>query len=241
MLQPYEGEAQNTGMLLLDNEQIFEYGQRAVEHGISMAIHAIGDRANHEVLLAYDQLRRYEWQKGLTGLRHRIEHVQVLHPDDYSRLSALDIIASVQPIHATSDMYTADQHWGQRAAGAYAFRTLLDRGTHLCFGSDAPVESPNPFLGLHAAVTRQRPGAAPETDAWYPGQRLSLKEALEGFTTGPAYAAGLERQLGRLAPGYFADLIVLKEDPFALPAGELHQQQPTATMVGGEWVWQVEA
>jgi predicted amidohydrolase YtcJ len=133
-----------------------------------MAIHAIGDRANHEVLLAYAQLRRYEQEKGLPALRHRIEHVQVLHPDDYGRLAALDVIASVQPIHATSDMYTADRHWGQRSAGAYAFRTLLERGTAMCFGSDAPVESPNPFLGLHAAVTRQPARWLARADGWYP-------------------------------------------------------------------------
>lgn len=240
MLQPYEDSAENTGILLLDNEQIFEVGQLAASHGISVAIHAIGDRANHEVLLAYEQLRRYELENQLPALRHRIEHVQVLHPDDYSRLADLNVIASVQPIHATSDMYTADRKWGSRSAGAYAFRTLLDRGTHLCFGSDAPVESPNPFLGLHAAVTRQRPDGSPGSDGWYPEQRLSLEEALSGFTTGPAYAAGLERSLGRLSPGFMADLIVLEKDPFDIPRSTLYNQQPVSTMIGGEWVWQAE-
>ena len=241
MLQPYEGDGSNTGILLLDNEQIFEYGQRAAAGGISMAIHAIGDRANHEVLLAYAQLRRYEREHQLPALRHRIEHVQVLHPDDYARLAELDVIASVQPIHATSDMFTADRHWGKRSAGAYAFRTLLERGTKVCFGSDAPVESPNPFLGLHAAVTRQRPDGSPAAEGWYPAQRLALEEALHGFTTGPAYAAGLESRLGRLMPGYFADLIVLDQDPLQLPPDALHRIQPTATMIGGEWVWQSRA
>jgi predicted amidohydrolase YtcJ len=241
MLQPYEGETDNTGILLLDNEQIFEHGQQAAANGLSMAIHAIGDRANHEVLLAYAQLRSYEREKGLPPLRHRIEHVQVLHPDDYGQLAALGVIASVQPIHATSDMLTADRFWGERSAGAYAFRTLLDGGTQICFGSDAPVESPNPFLGLHAAVTRQRVNGSPQDGGWYPRQRLSLEEALHGFTTGPAYAAGLEQQSGRLAPGYFADLIVLDTDPFTIPADSLHQVKPAATMLAGEWVWQMEA
>lgn len=240
MFQPYEGDSDNTGILLLDNEQIFEYGQQAASHGISMAIHAIGDRANHEVLLAYAQLRQYEREKGLPALRHRIEHVQILHPDDYDRLAALDIIASVQPIHATSDMLMADRFWGSRAAGAYAYHTLMERGTRVCFGSDAPVESPNPFLGLHAAVTRQRADGTPGPEGWYPGQRMSLEDALHGFTTGPAYAAGLEHQLGCLAPGYFADLIVLDQDPFTLPTSDLHRVQPSATMVGGEWVFQGE-
>lgn len=240
MLQPYEGESENAGILLLDNEQVFEYGQQATSHGISMAIHAIGDRANHEVLQGYAQLRRFERERGLPNLRHRIEHVQVLHPDDYARLAELGVIASVQPIHATSDMFTADRHWGQRSAGAYAYHTLLDLGTRMCFGSDAPVESPNPFLGLHAAVARRRPDGSPSEAGWYPNQRLDLEEALRGYTTGPAYAAGLENQLGRLSPGYYADLIVLNQDPFECPAQDLYQLKPAGTMVGGEWVWQAE-
>ena len=240
MLQPYENQTSNTGILLLDNEQIFEYGQQAVSNGLSMAIHAIGDRANHEVLVAYGNLRRYEREQGLPHLRHRIEHVQVLHPQDYGQLGDLGVIASVQPIHATSDMYAAERYWGSRSEGAYAFRTLLERGTTLCFGSDAPVESPNPFLGLHAAVTRRRPDGAPAPEGWYPSQRLTLEEALHGFTTGPAFAAGLENQLGRLAPGMFADLIVLDENPFKLPPEQLHAVRPSATMIGGEWVWQKE-
>ncbi len=245
MLQPYEGaaqgaEKQDTGILLLDNEQIFEYGQQATANGISIATHAIGDRANHEVLLGYAQVRRFERDRGLPALRHRIEHVQVLHPDDYGRLAELGVIASVQPIHATSDMHMADRYWGSRSAGAYAFRTLIERGTRVCFGSDAPVESPNPFLGLHAAVTRQRADGSPGEDGWYSDQRLALEDALHGFTTGPAYASGQEHQQGTLARGYFADLIVLAQNPFILPAKDLQALQPSATMVGGEWVWQAE-
>ncbi|HEX9018988.1 MAG TPA: amidohydrolase, partial [Anaerolineaceae bacterium] len=240
MLQPYEGEPENTGILLLDNEQVFEYGQRASAHGISMTIHAIGDRANHEVLAGYAQLRRYESENGLPPLRHRIEHVQLLHPDDFQRLAELHLTASVQPIQATSDISMADRFWGKRGANAYRFKTLLDSGARVCFGSDAPVESPNPFLGLHAAVTRQRVDGAPGADGWYPDQRVSLEQSLHAFTTGPAYAVGWESQQGRLAPGYFADLIVLNEDPFDLPPHLLHQVHPSATMIGGEWVWKDE-
>ena len=238
MIQPYEGSPDNTGFLLLDSEQIFETGQKAAQAGLSLAIHAIGDRANHEVLNAYTQLRQYETEQKLPHLRHRIEHVQILHPADTQRLAQLNVIASVQPIHATSDMFMADRFWGQRSAGAYAFRTLLSANTTLAFGSDAPVEQPNPFLGLHAAVTRQRPDGQPALEGWYPAQRLSLLEALAGFTTGPAYAAGLENRLGQLAPGFFADLIVLATDPFTLPAPDLFAIQPLATMVGGHWVWE---
>jgi len=240
MLEPYEGQPGNSGILLMDSEEIYEHGRKASSHGLSLAIHAIGDRANHEVLQAYRHLRQFEKEQGLPHLRHRIEHVQVLHPGDISQLAELGIIASVQPIHATSDMMAADRLWGARSAGAYAFRSLLERQTRLCFGSDAPVESPNPFLGIHAAVTRRRPDGTPSAEGWYPAQRLSLEETLHGFTTGPAYAAGLEGSLGRLSPGTFADLIVLPQDPFSLPPEELYQAAPAATMVGGQWVWQTE-
>jgi predicted amidohydrolase YtcJ len=238
MLQPYEDDSQNTGILFLDNEQIYEHGQQAALAGISMAIHAIGDRANHEVLRAYAQLRIFEEERGLSPARNRIEHVQILHPEDYRRLADLDVIASVQPIHATSDMLMADRFWGPRSQGAYAYQTLLQNGTRLALGSDAPVESPNPFLGLHAAVTRRRPDGTPGDQGWYPDQRLSLSEALAGYTTGPAYAAGLEKTLGQLNSGYHADLIVLPRDPYSIPAQELHSIHPSAVMVAGEWVWQ---
>jgi predicted amidohydrolase YtcJ len=237
MIQPYTGSVDNTGVLLLDAEEIFEHGQQAVRAGISMAIHSIGDRANHEVLAGYRHLRNFERQNGLPRLRHRIEHVQVLHPDDRLSLAELDVIASMQPIHTTSDMYTADRYWGERSALAYAFRTLRDSGTRLTFGSDAPVESPNPFWGLHAAVTRRRVNGEPGPEGWYPEQRLSLQAALEAYTIGPAYAAQQEERLGRLCPGMVADLIALPVDPFAMPPHELATLLPIATMVAGEWVW----
>ncbi len=237
MLQPYEEEPENTGILLLDSEQILEAGQQAAQSGLSLAIHAIGDRANHEVLNAYAQLRQHETDTHRPHLRHRIEHVQILHPQDYDRLAALDVIASVQPIHATSDMLMADRFWGDRSAGAYAYGTLMRSGASLAFGSDAPVEQPNPFLGLHAAVTRQRADGQPHPQGWYPDQRLTLMEALAGFTTGAAFAAHQENSLGRLSVGYLADLILLPADPFSLPPEDLYRIRPVATMVGGNWVW----
>lgn len=246
MFQPYNNEPENRGILNMDGEELFEYGRRAVEVGLSMAVHAIGDRANHEVLDAYEQLRRFERDQGASGklraglppLRHRIEHVQVLHPDDIGRLAELDIIASMQPIHAASDMLMADRFWGERAAHSYAWRTQLQRGVHLAFGSDAPVESPNPFFGLHAAVTRQRADGSPDPNGWYPEQKITLQEALEAYTLGPAYTAGMENRLGRLSPGYLADLIVLDQDPFAISPFDLYALEASATMIGGEWVWQ---
>jgi len=238
MLQAYEGEPENRGMLLLDGEEIFERGRAAVENGLSLAIHAIGDRANHEVLDGLARLRAYEQAVGAasTRLRHRIEHVQLIHPDDAGRLAELGIVASMQPVHAPSDMGMADRFWGERAAFSYAWRTQLAHGATLAFGSDAPVESPNPFWGLHAAVTRHRADGSPGADGWYPGQRLSLLEALQGFTWGPAYTAGLENRCGKLAPGFAADLLVLEGDPFTIPPDELRGLLPTAVMVGGKFV-----
>lgn len=239
MLQPYEGAAEDRGMLLLDHEQIFEHGRVAVDAGLPLAIHAIGDRANHEVLNAYEQLRRYEAERGLDSgrLRHRIEHVQLTHPADAGRLAALGVTASMQPIHATSDMLMADHLWGARSGLAYALKTQLDFGAPMAFGSDAPVESPNPFWGLHAAVTRRRVDGSPGPQGWYPEQRLSFEQALHGFTTGPAYTAGWESSLGRLAPGCCADLLVMAVDPFDCPPDELHTLLPERTMFAGEWVF----
>lgn len=237
MFQPYENST-DTGILMMDAEQAFEHGQLAASSGLSLATHAIGDHAIHEIINGYEHLREYEKQNHLPALRHRIEHVQILHQDDFARMVNLNIIASMQPIHATSDIFIADKHWGKRSARAYALRTLTDLGAHMAFGSDAPVETPNPFVGIHAAVTRCRADGTPGEAGWYPEQRLTLQQALDGYTTGPAYAGGLEKRVGKLAAGYFADLIVLKTDPFSLPPQELHRVKPAATMVNGEWVWQ---
>jgi hypothetical protein len=238
MLQPYQGEPGNLGMLLLDSEAITEFGQKAARHGLALTIHAIGDRANHEALNAYASLRAYETEHRLPAQRHRLEHVQVIHPDDLPRLARHNIIASMQPIHATSDMYTADQYWGDRAEYAYAWQKIRQTGAALAFGSDAPVESPNPFRGIHAAVTRTRPGGLPAPEGWRPSEKLSVMQAVHGFTRGAAYAAGMEDRLGQLAPGFLADLIVLDTDPFTCEADRLSEILPVKTMVNGEWVYQ---
>ncbi len=236
MLQPYQGEPDNQGMLLLDAEEIFEFARLAAENGLAMAVHAIGDRANHEVLNAFAQLQSVP---GIdrNRLRHRIEHVQLLHPDDVGRLAQLGVVASMQPIHATSDMLMADRFWGERANLSYAWRSQLQHGAVLAFGSDAPVESPNPFWGIHAAVTRQRADGNPAPQGWYPEQRLAVLEALQAYTNGAAYAASREHEQGRLAPGFLADLVVVDTDPFTCLPEHLRNIQPLATMVGGEWVW----
>jgi predicted amidohydrolase YtcJ len=237
MFQPYLNEPQNLGILNMDGEELFEQARQAADVGLAMTVHAIGDRANHEVLDAYEQLRNYETEKGLPHLRHRIEHVQVLHADDVARLAQLNVIASMQPIHAPSDMLMADRYWGERSALAYAWRTQLNHGAALAFGSDAPVESPNPFWGMHAAVTRRRADGSPSTDGWYPEQKLTLAEALSAYTIGAAYAANVDHRLGRLSPGYLADLIVLEEDIFECEPDVLLNTESYATMIGGEWLW----
>jgi len=238
MFQPYEAEEENRGILNMDGEELFEHGRKAAQAGLGMTVHAIGDRANHEVLNAYEQLRKYEAENGLPHYRHRIEHVQVLHPDDLDRLGKMDIVASMQPIHAISDMKMADDFWGtERAKYSYAWRTQLDNGARLAFGSDAPVELPNPFLGLHAAVTRRRADGSYAPEGWYAEQKLSMTEAWDAYTLGPAHAAYMEDRLGKLAPNYIADLIVLEKDPFTCDPEELLAMQSSATMVNGEWVY----
>ncbi len=237
MFQPYVNEPENRGILNMDGEELFEHCRKAADVGLSMTVHAIGDRANHEVLNAYQQLRAYETEKNLPHLRHRIEHVQVIHPDDAPRLAQLNVIASMQPIHAPSDMLAADRFWGDRSAFAYAWRTQLDHGAPLAFGSDAPVESPNPFLGLHAAVTRRRADGSPSAEGWYPEQKLTLAEALSAYTLGAAYAANAEHRLGKLAENYLADLIVLDQDVFSIDPNDLLTMNASATMINGEWVY----
>jgi len=242
MISPYEGDPDNKGILMLDAEELVEIGRVAVDNGLSLAVHAIGDRANNQVLNAFSELKTYEratqFNDQQVPLRHRIEHLQLIHPQDAGRLAELGVIASMQPIHATSDMNMADKFWGKRSEFAYAWRTQLMQGTILAFGSDAPVESPDPFLGLHAAITRRRADGSPGKDGWYSNQRLTPMEAINAFTTGPAYACGMENQLGKLSPGYLADLILLDIDPFTCEPDALLESRPQATMVAGEWVFQ---
>jgi predicted amidohydrolase YtcJ len=238
MFEPYVDEPQNRGILMLEKDQLFEHGCLAAKNGLSLAVHAIGDRAVHEVLEGFARLRNFESESGLPALRHRVEHVQTIQPVDARRMAELDIIASMQPVHAPSDMLVADRFLGSRASLSHAWRTQLQQGVRLVFGSDAPVECPNPFQGLHAAVTRRRVDGSPGPEGWFPEQRLTVREALEGFTLGPAFAAGLENRLGRLSAGFLADLTVIETDPFTCDPADLYHIRPTATMVGGEWVWQ---
>jgi predicted amidohydrolase YtcJ len=235
MIEPFEGDSENTGMLLLDSEEIAEIGRKANKGGFGLSIHAIGDRANHIVLNALEMMQSLQTRSKNETIRHRIEHLQLLHPDDLHRVSKMGVVASMQPIHATSDMDMAQAHWGDRSRYSYAWRSVLDTGAILAFGSDAPVEDPNPFHGIHAAVTRKRIDGSPQPNGWIPEERIDLLEALTAYTYAPALAVGLEEDLGKISPGYLADLIVLDVNPFGLNKDQIFDLSPVGTMVGGEW------
>lgn len=236
MFMPYQGSDQ-LGMLLMREDEIFELGRTATSAGLALSIHAIGDLANHTLLNGFSRLREFEQDQGINPLPHRIEHVQLIQPEDIPRLAALGIIASMQPIHATSDMDMADAYWGERIRYAYAPKPLFDLGTEVIFGSDAPVESPNPWLGIHAAVTRRSIDGRPGPEGWHPEGRLSLEQTLQAFTSAAGAAAGKGSQQGRLSPGYWADCVILADDPFNIQPDDLWKIQPLATMINGEWVW----
>lgn len=237
MLAPFE-QSGEIGTLLLTEDELFDIGKHAVDHGIALAVHAIGDRANHVVLNAFEHLREYEKTHSLPHLRHRIEHVQILDPEDFIRLAKLDIVASVQPVHAPSDMIMADRYLGTRTRHAYAYQSILEAGAPYVCGSDAPVEPYNPFHGLHAAVTRRRLDGTPGSDGWHPEQRLSLEEALLGFTHYPAVITNKGNKLGKISQGYYADFIVLEEDPFTIDPHQLGEITPLATFIEGDCKYQ---
>jgi predicted amidohydrolase YtcJ len=234
MLEPFHGQPDNFGIPVLSPDELQDIVGRADEAEIACAVHAIGDAANRKALDVFARLRA-KAVRG--GLRHRIEHAQLLHPDDIPRFKRLGIIASMQPIHATSDMVMADRYWGERARYSYAWRSLLDSGAHLAFGSDCPVESLDPLMGIHAAVTRQRASGEPE-GGWYPQERLTVAEAVHAYTWGAAYASGEEGAKGSIAPGKLADLVVLSRDIFEIPPGEILEAEVLYTIFDGRVVYE---
>ncbi len=237
MRASYEG-SDSRGTLLLTEDELIDIGIHASHHGIALSIHAIGDLANHIVLNAFQHLRYLEREKTLPHYRHRIEHVQIIDTQDLPRLAELDIIASVQPVHAPSDMEFADKFLGKRSKYSYAYRSLLSSGACLVLGSDAPVEPYNPFHGLHAAVTRRRLDGMPGDQGWQPVQRLSLQDSLSGFTQMPAETINRGGRLGKIAPHYKADFIILEHDPFLMDPHQLGTIKPEATFIDGKCVYQ---
>lgn len=238
MLEPYEDTGE-CGMPLTPMEEISEAVRKADGAGLAVAVHAIGDRANRELITVFENLTHHVSRFTLYA-PHRIEHLQVIRPDDVERLARLNVVASVQPIHATDDIPMVEQSIGARGRFAYPFRDMLDAGVTLAMGSDSPVANPNPLWGIHAAVTRRtRDGTPP--GGWYPQQRLTMAEAVWGFTMGPALASGREKELGSITPGKLADLIVLDRDIFALEKTapmEIAQARVAMTVFDGRVVYE---
>jgi len=210
MLEPYEG-TDNCGLPLTPMPEIATAIERANLAGLSAAVHAIGDRAIRELAAVLRDIAARHPHLAQKRVPNRIEHVQNVRPEDRSSLAGLGIVASVQPIHVIDDMVMVEQTVGPRGQFTYAFRDLLDGGVPLALGSDCPVADPNPMWGIHAAVTRQRRDGTPE-GGWYPAQRLTVAEAVWGFTMGPAIVTGRQDRFGSITPGKLADLVVLDRD-----------------------------
>jgi predicted amidohydrolase YtcJ len=238
LLEEYTDDPGNMGLLLYPEEELFAMVDKAVSHGFQVGAHAIGDRANRVMLDVFERVfEKHGPDSGVPGRRHRIEHAQVVHPDDIPRYRKLGIIAAIQPVHATSDMNMAEDRLGaERMAGAYAWRTFLDEEVVLAAGSDFPVELSNPFHGLYAAVTRKDHDGNP-SGGWYPEERLSREEALHGFTLGAAYAGLMDTIVGSLEPGKWADFILVDRDYFNVPESEIWQITVKETWLAGERVY----
>jgi hypothetical protein len=213
-----------SGVQITSGATLADIVRRGAAADFPVAVHAIGDRANREALDAFEETRDL-WQP--KGLRQRIEHAQLLAPDDLKRFAALGVTCSVQFSHAPSDRDLADRYWAGKTDGAYAFRSLIDSGAVLANGSDAPIEELDPLAGIRAGVRR----TIDDRPAWHPEQALTVEQAFHATCVAPAWLAGAERRRGRLTPGNYADLVVLDRDPWDDLDAEV-----VGTMVGGRWV-----
>ena len=216
-----------SGVEITSRAELEETIVRAAERGSAIAVHAIGDRANRDALDAFEATRD-AWR----GLRPRVEHAQLLAPEDLPRFAELGVACSVQFRHAPSDRDLADRFWAGKTDGAYAYRSLWESGAVVANGSDAPIEELDPWAGVCAGVLR----TIDERPAWHPEQRLTLEQALVATCVNPVWLAGDERRRGKLVPGYAADLVVLDRDPFTVELEELPSLEVVATMLGGRWV-----
>ena len=235
MIKPYENEPHNRGMAVVEKEEMMRMAQRAYSNQLAITVHAIGDQAVHDVLDVYESLLPLAETHAVPAVPNRIEHVQIIHPEDHHRLAQLGVVASMQPIHATSDYVTAERNWGERAKDSYAWRTMLKSGATVVFGSDSPIESIDPIVGIHAAVTRQRANGMPGVDGWYPEQRVSVAEAVRGFTLAAAETSRQTATQGSIAVGKVADLTILDRDIFESEPSTLLETKIAGTMVGGEF------
>jgi hypothetical protein len=218
-----------SGVEIVGYEEFEDIVRRSARAGFPVAVHAIGDLANRRALNAFEATQD-EWRP--RGLRQRIEHAQLLAPEDVGRFAELGVAASVQFSHAASDRDLADRFWEGKTARAYAFRSLLDSGALVANGSDAPVEELDPLFGIRAGVTR----TLDDREGWHPEQAVTVQQALHATCVAPAWLTGDERRRGKLLPGYLADLVVLDRDPLECPPDELEDVEVVATMLGGRWV-----
>ncbi len=231
--QPYSDKPDTRGLQFHSDAELLDLADRAAAAGFQVATHAIGDAANAQVIATYELLaRKYPGDR-----RWRIEHVQIVDPVDIPRIARAGIIASMQPTHQTSDRLMAEKRLGpDRLGGAYAWKTILRTGAHLAFGSDFPVESPNPFPGLAAAISRQDMNGGPP-GGWRPEERVSFETALAGFTREAAYASFAEDRVGALEPGKWADFILVDRDVSTVDPQALYRTQVLETWVAGKKVW----
>jgi predicted amidohydrolase YtcJ len=235
LLAPYSDEPATRGLFTTPEDVVYDLTRRALAKGFQVATHAIGDAANRQVLDAYERALRETQPK---DARLRVEHAQVVAPSDLPRFAALGVIASMQPTHCTSDMAWAEKRVGPtRIQGAYAWRTMLRSRAHLPLSSDFPGETLDPFYGIYAAITRQTPEGTPD-GGWRAEERLTLEEALRGYTGEAAYAEFEERDKGSLETGKLADFLVLSADITKLTPREILTLRPQRTYVSGKLVFQ---
>ena len=239
LFEPYTDAPETKGLLTTTEPVLAGMTQRCLGRGFQVATHAIGDAANHHVLNAYEKALKSS--PGTNDARLRIEHAQVLAAADVPRFAQLGVIASMQPTHCTSDMVWAEKRIGpSRIKGAYAWGAVLKTGAHVPISSDFPGETLNPFYGIYAAITRQDPAGKPD-GGWYPEQRMTIEEALRGYTIEAAYAAFEEKQKGSIEQGKLADLIVVSKDPTKVSAREVLGITVLKTFINGKVVYSSSA
>ena len=237
LLEPYSDAPHQHGLLLTQPEDMTQLFTTVLGAGFQLNYHAIGDKANHVALNEFETTFK---TLGGAELRNRIEHAQVIAPDDLARFAELKVLPSMQPTHATSDKNMAEDRIGKdRMKGAYAWKTLLDSGIALPLGSDFPVELANPFYGLHAAVTRQDRNNQP-VKGWYAHEALTIEQAFKGFTLDAAYAGHMEDTLGSLTKGKWADFILVDQDIFTIKPEDIWKTKVHATYVAGEQVFEAK-